>query len=183
MYNLKELAQECIENLNAIGIYPCVTVNDFSVNKRAKRRYGQCCYKNGKFSINISSFLLDDRNSVKSIQTSIYHELCHACKETIYDGHGGKWKEYANLVNDCYNVDIQRVSSMKDKVDTAVYNEIVAERKAKIHYTHYTCYCPTCKKIVAERKFARRAPKWYKHTELYTCVNCNNKGLIATIEK
>lgn len=37
MYNLKELATIALDNLNAIGIYPHLTPNDFSVNTRAKK--------------------------------------------------------------------------------------------------------------------------------------------------
>ena len=67
MYNLTELATIALDNLNAIGIYPHLKPNDFSVNTRAKNRYGQARYRNGKYSVNISAFLLDKRNDEKAL--------------------------------------------------------------------------------------------------------------------
>lgn len=42
MKDLQMIANECIRDLNAIGIYPHCKAKDFSVNTRAKSRWGQC---------------------------------------------------------------------------------------------------------------------------------------------
>ena len=48
MKDLQMIATECIRDLNAIGIYPHCKAKDFSVNTRAKKRWGQCRKKGDK---------------------------------------------------------------------------------------------------------------------------------------
>lgn len=162
MYNLKELATIALDNLNAIGIYPHLTPNDFSVNTRAKNRYGQARIRNGAYSVNISSFLLDKRNDEKSVMQTIYHECIHCCDGCMK--HTGGWKRLAELVNDCYNMDITRCSSFSERLNEDVRNEMqtVTFKPQKI----YRCQCDRCGKIMT--KWGKRAPRWYKHPQGYT---------------
>jgi hypothetical protein len=179
MYNLTQLATEALNNLNAIGIYPHVTPSDFTVNTRATQRYGQARkrVKNGKvvYSINISSFLLDKRNDEKSVMTTIYHEAIHCCDDCMC--HTGKWKELAELVSDCYNVDITRCSSFSDKLNENVlqeHKEKIQKRREDNTY-RYTCLCRACG--VKSTRIMKRAPKWYTHTENFECSRCHSKQL------
>ena len=50
MRNLEVYGRQCIEDLNAIGIYPN-DILEFKVNTRAKKRWGQACKKSGVYSI------------------------------------------------------------------------------------------------------------------------------------
>lgn len=183
-YDLKKLAKECIEELNAIGIYPTVTPNDFSINTRAKSRFGQCKYKRNGYnsdgskhydcSINISSFLLDTRNDVDSVKSTIHHEILHSLNECIGEHHGGKWKEYAELVSDCYaKYDITRCSTFEERLDKDVCNELVKKNKS------YSWKCSACgSKITVNRA---RAPKWYMHPKGYIHKNCPcGKGYVMS---
>lgn len=179
MYNLYQLATEALNNLNAIGIYPHVTASDFTVNTRATQRYGQARkrYKNGKtvYSINISSFLLDKRNDEKSVMTTIYHECLHCCDGCMC--HTGKWKEYADLVSDCYNVDITRCSSFSEKLNENVlqeHKERIQTRRESNTYK-YICHCGNCG--AETTRIMKRSPKWYTHTEQYWCTKCHSKRL------
>ena len=48
MRNLEVYGRQCIENLNAIGIYPN-EVSEFKINTRAKKRWGQARKINGVY--------------------------------------------------------------------------------------------------------------------------------------
>lgn len=191
MYDLKKIAKECIAELNAIGIYPNITENEFTVNTRAKTRYGQCKYRNAQYrynpitlkrepisatmSINISSFLLDDRNDINSVRQTVMHELIHSCNECIGAHHGGKWLEYADLVNDCYNMDITRCSYFNERLNADVNKERMQSRK-KSETKHYMLKCPCCNRIIADA-YRQRKPKWIMHTEDFYCKKCGKSTL------
>lgn len=170
MYNLYELAKTVLDNLNAIGIYPHLTPNDFEVNTRAKNRYGQARKRiiNGEtvYSVNISSFLLDKRNDEKSVLTTLYHEAAHCCDGCM--SHTGEWKRLAELINDCYDVNISRVSSFSERLNEEVLKEKREEKQAKVK--EYKWKCSACGKTFT--KMACRAPKWYKHPTGYSHKNC-----------
>ena len=181
MYNLYQLATEAINNLNAIGIYPHLTPSDFKVNTRATYRYGQTRKRKGIYSVNISAFLLDKRNDEKSVMTTIYHECLHCCDDCMC--HTGKWKEYAELVSDCYNVDITRCSSFREKLDESVFKEHrdkVCQRREKNRY-RYFCYCEDCGSRI--ERIMYRAPKWHTQTNKFHCKNCQSTHLTTWKEK
>lgn len=175
MYNLTELATMALDNLNAIGIYPHLTPNDFSVNTRAKNRYGQARYRNGKYSVNISAFLLDKRNDEKSILQTIYHECLHCCDNCMC--HTGEWKRLAELVNDCYNMDITRCSNFSERLNEEVLKEKTEEKIIK--QKSFKWKCSACGQTFT--KISSRTPKWYMHPKGYTHKNCPcGKGYVMS---
>ena len=168
---LRQVAKESIAELNAIGIYPNVTPNDFSINTRKKTSWGTCWTHWGNhhtswtFTIEISSRLFAD-GAEKGLRETVMHELLHACDECVNCEHGGKWKEYAELVNDCYSLNIKRCNSNKEK-------GVVEDRKT------YRCKCSKCGKIMSRKGY--RAPKWYMHPKGYTHRNCPcGKGYVMS---
>lgn len=179
MYNLYELAIHALDNLNAIGIYPHLTASDFSVNTRAQNRYGQARRrtKNGKvvYSVNISAFLLDKRNDEKSVMTTIYHECLHCCDGCMC--HTGKWKELAELVSDCYNVDVTRCSSFSERLNEEVLKEKTENKMTK--QKTFKWKCSACGQTFT--KTSTRAPKWYMNPKGYTHKNCPcGKGYVMS---
>lgn len=76
MRNLEAYGRQCIENLNAIGIYPH-EIDSFIVNTRAKRRWGQTQKRNSRYSININVLLLNENCPENSLYETLYHELLH----------------------------------------------------------------------------------------------------------
>ena len=170
---VRAVAKQCIEDLNAIGIYPNITPNDVTINNRLQRVWGRCWthWENNSrtkwhFTIEVSSKLLGDDVPDKSLRSNLFHEMCHSCDECVNVHHGGKWKEYAELINDCYNMNIQRCTS------SAEYN-VEDNRKA------YGWKCSACgKKFV---KMGYKAPKWYIHPKGYTHKNCPcGKGYVMS---
>lgn len=160
---LLDEAKKVMEMLDVIDV-PYGEVIEWKVNTRAKARWGQACVlktvrgKN-KYGININIDLLDERNPVEALQSTIAHELLHTCPKCM--NHGELWKRHARLVNDCYPfLNIHTVSSAEEK--KVVYQrpevgpkyEIVCDGCGKkFYYRKHTywmdtmtgCTCPTCK--------------------------------------
>lgn len=160
----KELAQNCINDLNVIGIYPKVTLENININRRLTQTFGKCIYTwrkidNNEYDfktvkIDISYRLLTDENKMRN---TLYHELLHACSECIKCHHGGQWKKYAELVTDCYGTSIERCGD---------WNETTAIKVGK----EYSWKCSACgQKFSVTRN---RAPKWYMHPKGYIHKDC-----------
>ena len=88
MRDLTAYAIECMNELDNIGI-EYGNIIEFTVNTRAKKRWGQCRAVPGGYSINISSVLLDERNDEKGLKETIHHELLHSCKGCMNHGENG----------------------------------------------------------------------------------------------
>lgn len=163
MRNLEVYGRQCIENLNAIGIYP-YEIDSFIVNTRAKRRWGQVQKRNSRYSININALLLNENCPENSLYETLYHELLHYVDGCM--NHGVKWQQLAELVSDCYNVDITRCSSDEKKLG----KEFSEEQIQKNTYKVKCCDCGTITK-----RIGYRSPKWYIHPDLYKCSKCGGK--------
>lgn len=97
MKDLNKLAEECEADLRSIGIVPG-TVVEWSVNTRAKKRWGQCrAVTSDTFAIQIASRLLEDDVSDQAAKNTVLHELLHTVPGC--HGHRGRWKELAESVN------------------------------------------------------------------------------------
>lgn len=113
MKNLKALFNECMSEVKAIGIEPGNIV-DVSINTRAKKRWGQCKYSNGVYTINISNRLLADELDDMVAKNTITHEILHSCKGCM--NHGPEWKALADKVNNAYpGYNIKRTTSCEEK--------------------------------------------------------------------
>lgn len=188
LYNLQELAAEALEDLHSIGIYPRVTPNDFTVNKRSLRRFGLATRRRKndvyEYSINISVYLLDIRNDKKNIMKTIYHECLHCCNECWNDGHTGKWLEYAEKVSREFDTEITRCGSFFEELNEEVYKE--KQEKEKQRYKNlynYTCECGDCGRTVGYAYNRIRAPKWYAHPKQYMCNYCKSTNLFVDRER
>jgi len=97
MKDLQKLIAQCENDLLSIGIQPG-KVAKWSINTRAKSRWGQCKQVgNSVFEINISQQLLQDNITDQAVKDTILHELLHTIDGCM--GHKGKWKELAAKVN------------------------------------------------------------------------------------
>ena len=123
MKDFTELREQCICEVAGLGI-ALGRIASWSVNKRAKTRWGLCRLKrDGSYEIEIAERLLvDDRISEKACKETIIHELLHTCKGCMR--HTGKWKQYAELMNRTYGYNIKRVTEGCEK---GVENHKVSE--------------------------------------------------------
>lgn len=106
------MSKICLDELHALGIYPN-HISDYTVNYRAKHRWGQCKRSNGIYSISISSKLLEDNVPEKALKDTLIHELLHAVDGCF--NHGEKWQRLAEKVNKAYGYDIKRCTSEGEK--------------------------------------------------------------------
>ena len=168
MRNLEQYGKQCIENLNAIGIYPN-DISEFRINTRAKKRWGQACKKSGVYSININVLLLQDDCPERALLETLYHELLHCVDGCM--NHGEKWQELAELVNDCYMVNITRASSDEEKLGVEYASEVreVKQQSLKI----FAVQCVDCGNKCT--RHGMRSPQWYAHPERYQCRKCGGK--------
>lgn len=113
MRNLNEVAYRCMEKLSAINI-PFADSIAFSVNTRAKKRWGQCRRNpNGTYSINININLLKEENDIEGLENTVIHEILHTCPDCM--NHGPEWKKWAKKVYDAYGYNIQRCANAYEK--------------------------------------------------------------------
>ena len=128
MRDLNELLKLCEEYLDAIDI-PYGNVVSIKRNNRLKKSCGRCWhydpyYEDGKrmykyHKIEISGTLFNEGVTEKAIMVTIIHELLHSCDGC--QNHGDLFHKYANLVNDCYDMDIDTKCSKKrgNMIDSA----------------------------------------------------------------
>lgn len=163
MRDLTAYAIECMTELDNIGI-EYGNIIEFTVNTRAKKRWGQCKAVPGGYSINISNVLLDERNDIKGLKETIHHELLHSCKGCM--NHGNNWKRLAQKVNRTYGYNIKRTNSAADKGVLEETRPPVKQREI-----NHKVVCLDCGHIYTRTK----ASKLITHTSHYRCGCCHGK--------
>lgn len=161
MRNINVVAIECMRELEIIGI-PFGEVQEFTVNYRAERRWGQTkILPGGKFSININHRLLDESTNIDGLKSTIIHELLHTCKGCF--NHGETWKTYAAIVKKFYGYEVKRCSSADEK---GIAEENRCSRKRNSFSYNHKYVCRKCGQEIyrsRERGFVDR----------YKCGRCN----------
>lgn len=130
------------------------------VNTRAKRRYGQCCKRSGRYYINISEFILTDDTVYKAVLETIIHEILHTCDGCM--NHGRLWKAYADRVKRMTGYEITTTS------DRAKFGLEPYEKQGK---DNYVFVCEDCGQVIRRSKMS----KFVKHHHLYRCGKCGGK--------
>lgn len=170
MRNLYYYAKECMNELDAINI-PYGKVVEWTVNTRARRRWGQCEIEGKEYRININELLLDERNSVEGLKNTIIHELLHTVKGCM--NHTENWQRAANIVNKAYGYKIKRTSSA-DEIGLCkeAKQQLIDEYKQKMaSKPEYHLKCVRC----SYDYVCHRAGKWVNNYERYYCPECHNK--------
>lgn len=162
---LAKLTCKCLDKLANIGLYP-YKLESVKIRKQNKK-FGCCRTTFNKNTgeikrnrITINRQLIDDNASDRSIENVLLHELTHSVKECFDCGHGGVWKEYAEIINDCYGTNIKETGTYKE------YGLVKKDERKT-----YKCQCDKCGKIISAKYL--RAPKWYTHCERFT-HHCDN---------
>ena len=168
MKDFKRLQEECMREVEAVGIKPGNIVK-WSLNSRAKTRWGLCVkYKNGDCEIQIAERLIeDDRISEKSCKDTMIHEILHSCAGC--HRHTGKWKKYAELMNDTYGYNIKRVTSGEEKG--------VENYQSKGRPVKYIYRCSGCGQIIMRK----RECKFTRHYRQYICGCCGKRRAFKKI--
>ncbi|MBP5324117.1 MAG: SprT-like domain-containing protein [Pseudobutyrivibrio sp.] len=168
MKDFNRLITESMNEVTHLGIKPG-NITSWTINKRAKTRWGLCKQNPDKtFEIQIAEALLvDDRISEKSCKETIIHEILHTCKNCMK--HTGQWKYYAEVINQVYGYNIKRVTTGIEKgVEDYKSNSSMAIK--------YIFTCGNCGATIY-RKRDSQFTKNYRH---YGCGRC---GAVAWQKK
>lgn len=164
MKDLMELFHECIDELDSIGIKYGRIVR-VEVNTRAKKRYGQCRmvirsrdWDECRYSINISSCLLEDDLPDDGVKNTIIHEILHSCEGCM--NHGERWKQKADYINIKLGYNIKRTSSCEEKG---------LSREIQVPNYKFMYKCKNCGKTVGRMRKS-------KFTESYNRYRCGACG-------
>jgi len=163
MKDFEALKEICIQEVTRLGI-KLGNITSWEINKRAKSRWGLCKLNpDGSYSIQIAYRLLaDDRISEKSCKETIIHELLHTCKGCMR--HTGKWKYYAEVVNQVYGYNIKRVTEGSEK---GVENYQGKEMAIKYIFT-----CENCGATI----YRKRDSNFTKNYRYYGCARCQARA-------
>ena len=163
MRDLKKNADECMRELNSLGIRYANSI-EFIVNVRAKKRWGQCRRKpDGTYVISINVELLKEKNDLRGLRDTIIHEILHTCEGCM--NHGKKWKRYAERVNKAFGYNISRCASAAEK---GVHRDENLEVK---NIDKYAIRCECC----GRTHYSSKLTKTIKHPERYYCGFCGGR--------
>lgn len=142
---LIEYGRNCEEELRVIGLILPKPVK-YEITNRTTKCWGKCvtCPSWDYIIIRVSGWLLDDEIPERTLHQHVLHELAHGVDENKH-GHKGKWLEYAELISDCYAVDIKRLvtDEQRDSVkDTETYQKnVVAKRQTRSNNISWEFMC------------------------------------------
>lgn len=129
-------------------------VPQVEVNTRAQRRLGCCVRKDGVFTIQVSVFVLEDQELVR---TTLVHELLHTCYGCL--NHGKRWKAYAAKAGEALGLDIQRTVTLEGQ-----------PQRLRQDSVKYLLKCKSCGAVIPRRRMSKAV----KHPERYRCP-CGGK--------
>ena len=152
-------ARECEALLDALKIKYSknirYTVN--RLNRRAQSRLGLCKKQGGRYTVEISSKLLDERTSVQTLIETILHEQLHTCYGCMK--HTGRWKLLAQRVNDAFGFSVARTAD-----EDSIPEDMLPKPK-------YIVRCRGCGLELPRQKLSPLV----KHPERYRCAKCGGK--------
>ena len=154
---LNSVARLCIKQLKELNI-PISENITFSVNTRAKKRFGRTSKYYNEYKIDIASELVDPKYIV-GLKNTVMHELIHTVHGCM--NHGAVWRAYANKVGNCLDIQISRTSTRTSKGLPPQTNK-------------YNFVCQECGEVF----YYHRKPKWY---DRINTVNCSCGGNIKEI--
>ncbi len=134
----------------------------YEASNRLTRAWGNCTtYRNKPYTlIKVATWMLADDIPEKQLRQLLAHEICHSVDENK-SGHKGRWLEFAELVSDCYDMDIQQYVTNEEREavqNVQAYQEMVAKRKNNISW-EFMCDNFGCRKYGHVWKY-KRMPKW-----------------------
>lgn len=174
MRDLQYYSMECINDMINIGI-DVPEIKSFTINTRAKKRFGQCKKIDDEFYININVNLLDEDCPLLSLKETIYHEIIHTLPKCF--NHGQWFHYYANMINKKYGTNISTTSSFKEKYGKEFYAKVANTTTLNRPYKSYAVWCQNCNRIVASGKY-QRMPKWFARPNKYKCTRCGCKNIV-----
>ena len=178
---LQKLYEQCIQELNSIGIYFENEEIKIMIAKRNNKRYG-CCKpqipdehykivtKTGfryfiqyqhylSYTIEISKWVMELEETI--IKNTIIHELIHCLP--YCNNHGNQFKYFAHIINQKLGYTITRVGNKKEDFEKS-------NRKFEEHEAYkYKIQCEKCGQIFYRKRLVKN------FTRKYRCSKCLGK--------
>lgn len=184
---LQTIYQECMQELESIGIYFKSKKIQIQVSKRNNKRYG-CCkpelpnekYKKikrkgfryiikyddyQKYTIEISPWVMNLKKDI--IKNTVIHELIHCMPYCL--NHGKEFKKYANIIKEKLGYEIRREGNKKED-----FKESNIEYIEDNEY-NYKIQCIECGQIYYRKRLNKNFIKNYR------CGKC--KGKLKVVSK
>lgn len=140
----------------------------YEASNRLTRAWGNCTtYRNKPYTlIKVATWMLADDIPEKQLRQLLAHEICHSVDENK-SGHKGRWLEFAELVSDCYDMDIQQYVTNEEREAvkcTQGYQDMLEKRRNRQNNVSWEFMCDNfgCEKYGHAWKY-KRMPKWMNH--------------------
>lgn len=147
---LDQMMADLASQLKTLGIPLSPQVNpQVQINTRAKRRLGCCIRREGRFTIQVSVRLLENR---ELLRTTLIHELLHTCYGC--QNHGKRWKSYAARAGEALGCPIQRTVQIEGEGEDRLREDPVK----------YLLVCETCGRQFPRRRMSQvvKNPRRYR---------------------
>lgn len=154
--HLNNIAQQVIYECEYMHI-PYGKIVEFTINTRAKSRWGQCCKRPDGFHININADLCDGKHD-DGLRNTLFHEILHTCPKCM--NHKEPWKHWAAIVYEHTGINVKRSSSAEERG----FEEPVTKRLEP----KYKLICKGCGRSTTYTRMCRSV-KYYTN---YRCNVC-----------
>lgn len=155
----------------------------YEASNRLTRAWGNCTtYRNKPYTlIKIATWMLADDIPEKQLRQLLAHEICHSVDENK-SGHKGRWLEFAELVSDCYDMDIQQyvTESEREAVQNVqAYQDMIERRKQRKLDYKWEYHCPKCGHVYRNKRRPNGLAYYPTTNEInYCCGKCKGTKLI-----
>lgn len=147
---LDALLQSLIGELRGLGIPLAREIcPQVEVNTRARRRLGLCAGGEGRFAIQVSAWVLEDRGL---LEATLAHELLHTCYGC--QNHGKRWKAYAERAGRALGREISATVALEG-----------ASQPPRHDPVKYLLQCQSCGRVFPRRRLSKAV----RHPERYRC--------------
>ena len=128
------------EELRSLGIPLSQEISPrVEINTRAQRRLGCCSWREGRFTIQVSSRILEDPTLLR---ITLLHELLHTCYGC--QNHGKRWKAYAKKVGQALGLEITRTVTVEGQP------QVLRQEPVK-----YLLQCQSCGRVIPRRRMSK----------------------------
>ena len=156
MRDLISYARQCENMLDRLKIKYAQNIT-YTVNARATSRLGLCKKQNDRYTVEISSLLLDEHTAELALIETILHEQLHTCYGCMK--HTGRWKQLAEKVNTAYGLNVKRAAD-----EESIPGDLLPKPK-------YVIKCKGCGAELHRRKLSPLV----KNPSRYRCGKCGGK--------
>ena len=182
MRNLEYYGKLVEDELAVIGLVSPKPIR-YEASNRLTRAWGNCTtYRNKPYTlIKVATWMLADDIPEHNLRMLLMHECAHAIDENKH-GHKGRWLEIAELINDCYAMDIQQYVTNEEREavqNVQAYQDMIEKRKRRKLDYKWEYHCPKCGNVYRDKRRPNGLAYYPSTNEInYCCGKCKGTRLI-----